>query len=212
MDQNIRRNSLYDDDKTLKMNTKQVNQISSESYDTFIELDYGINLDDSIIYIQNDIVIGKLFDFIAKTRTILNNRDDASKNTPITVLLNSDGGDIYEALGIVDFMKSCSVPINVVARGRAMSAAAFILCAATGLRCASKNTTIMVHDIFTDLAGPMSQIRNSVNYADSINETVYDILADSTKRDKTFWKNICVNDFYMSAENALELGLIDKII
>jgi ATP-dependent Clp endopeptidase proteolytic subunit ClpP len=208
MIKNITMDGLYDEDPILKKNKKEETDLDP----LFKEIEYGVNIDDSVIYIHGDIQMGTLFDFIAKSRIILSNRPKEKEGTPITLLLNSNGGDVYEALGLIDYVNTLPVKVNVIARGRAMSAAAMILCCGTGVRAASKSTTIMVHEASAEIFGKSADIKANADHIDELEEDFYKIMAQRTKHDEDFWRKACRKDFYMSAQKALELGLIDQII
>ena len=127
-------------------------------------------------------------------------------------MINSNGGDVYEALGIIDYIESLSVPVNIIARGRAMSAAALILCCGTGLRAASKSATIMVHEASAEIFGKSADIKANADHIDELEESFYKLMAEKTKQNEEFWRKACRKDFYMSAAKALELGIIDQVI
>lgn len=205
------KNSMYDEDvqPSKQSNTPDKSDVTDKSI--YKEIDYGFSVKDSIIYVHGDIVLGLLFDFVSKVRTILDNRT-VDKDTPITVLINSDGGDVYEALGLIDYMKSQKIKFNVIARGRAMSAAALILCCATGTRAASKMTSIMVHEISTANQGKASDIRANADHLEELEDLTFKLLAEHSKMDIDFWRKQARKDFYMSASKALEYGLIDTIL
>ena len=205
------KNSMYDEDiqPGKQSNTPDKSDVTDKSI--YKEIDYGFSVKDSIIYVHGDIVLGLLFDFVSKVRTILDNRT-VDKDTPITVLINSDGGDVYEALGIIDYFDSLPVPVNVVARGRAMSAAALILCAGTGVRVASKYSTIMFHEISSDIYGKSSDMKANVQHMEKLENILLEIISTNSKESVDFWKGSTIKDFYITPEEALELGVIDTII
>lgn len=204
---------LYDDgdDDGRKRKSKKDIERSKEN-SIFNEIDYGLSIEESIVYLHGDIMLGNLFDLISKVRLILTNRPKEKALDPITILLNSNGGDVYEALGIIDYINTLSVPVNVVARGRAMSAAAMILCCGTGIRAASLSTTIMVHEASAEIIGKSADIKANADHIDELEEDFYRMMAAKTKNNEEFWRKACRKDFYMSAEKAKELGLIDKVI
>lgn len=209
------KNNMYDDEPEKESSINIGNKaIASTDPDNSIykEIDYGFNVKDSIIYMHGDIVLGLLFDFISKVRTILDNRDASQNGAPITILLNSDGGDVYEALGIIDYINSLPIKINIIARGRAMSAAALILACATGTRAASKMSSIMVHEISTANQGKASDIRANADHLENLEDLTFQLLAQHTKMDLEFWRKQARKDFYMSPTTALEYGLIDTIL
>lgn len=209
------KNNMYDDEPSREASINIGNKsVSDNDPDKSIykEIDYGFSVKDSIIYIHGDIVLGLLFDFVSKVRTILDNRDASQKDAPITVLLNSDGGDVYEALGIIDYIKGLPVKVNMVARGRAMSAAALMLACTTGTRASSKMTSIMVHEISTANQGKASDIRANADHLESLEEVTFQLLAQHSKMDLEFWRKQARKDFYMTSATALEYGLIDTIL
>lgn len=203
---------VYDEDDMIYKSTKKKKEELKDLDFVFNEIDYGVNINDSIIYLHGDIILGSLFDFISKVRIILENRPSEKKEDPITLLINTNGGDVYEANGIIDYIQTLDVPVNVIARGRAMSAGAMILCCGTGTRAASKNTTIMLHEASAEIFGKSADIKANADHIDQLEEDFYDLIAEKTAMDKDFWRKACRKDFYMSAEKALELGIIDKII
>ena len=211
LDKNLLTKSLYGDEKNKsKSHKKELEEKDPDSI--YNEIDYGFSIEDSIIYLHGDIMLGNLFDFISKVRLILANRSEEKSKDPINVLLNTNGGDVYEALGIIDYIESLEVPVNVIARGRVMSAGAMILCTATGVRAASKLTTIMVHEASAEIFGKTADIKANADHIDELEEDFYRMMAAKTKHNEEFWKKACRKDYYMSASKALELGLIDQII
>lgn len=206
---------MYDDEpkKETSINIGLAAEPSSNADKSiYKEIDYGFNVNESIIYIHGDIILGLLFDFVAKVRTILENRPEERKNDPITVLLNSDGGDVYEALGIIDYIKGLPVKVNIVARGRAMSAAALMLACTTGTRAASKMTSIMVHEISSANQGKASDIRANADHLQELEDLTFDLLAQHSKMDAEFWRKNARKDFFFGSKQALEYGLIDTIL
>lgn len=202
--------SVYDDEP--KSVRKKKREESEKENIIFNEVDYGVSIEDSIVYLHGDIQMGCLFDFISKVRIILENRPKEKAEDPINLLLNTNGGDVYEAMGIIDYMNSLKVPVNVIARGRAMSAGAMILCCGTGLRAASKSTTIMVHEASAEIFGKTADIKANADHIDELEEEFYRMMAEKTKQNEDYWRKACRKDFYMSATKAIELGLIDQII
>lgn len=203
---------LYDDEESRSRKRNDDKVESKSTKDLYNEIDYGVSIKDSVVYLHGDIMLGNLFDFISKVRLILEHRPEEAFGEPITLLLNTNGGDVYEALGIIDYMQTLSVPVNVIARGRAMSAGAMILCAGTGLRAASKNTTIMVHEASANIMGKSADIKANAEHIDELEEDFYKLMAEKTNQDEDFWRKACRKDFYMTAEKAKELGLIDEVL
>ena len=208
--------SLYNDNRP-STNDLDANNTSSDRerdkwFQEFREFDYGIDITDNIILIQDDIQTGLLFDVVSKVRLLKKINTDLKS---ITILLNSGGGDVVETLGLIDYIRSLDrdgIKINIVCRGMAMSAAALLLTAGTGLRAASKHSKIMVHQLSSFTAGKLSDIKSNARFAEQLEEDCNQIMEECTKKDKTWWKSNQQNDYFITSEKALELGIIDKII
>jgi ATP-dependent Clp protease protease subunit len=155
---------------------------------------------------------GTLFDIMTKVKGLIHMRSDSDKNNPINLIINSDGGSVYEALGIIDFMEGIDVKINTVCRGRAMSAAALILCSGTGIRAASQNSTIMFHEMSSGIYGKSSDMKANVQHMEQLEHILVDIMVRNSKKSSEFWVSNTIKDFYITPTDAIDLGVIDKII
>ena len=175
------------------------------------EFDYGIDTENNIIFIQDEIQSGLTFDIVSKVRLLkkINGNVDT-----VNILLNSGGGDVIETLAFIDYMKSQKdqMKFNIIVRGMAMSAAALLLANGTGTRAASKHSKIMVHQLSTIVVGKLSDVKSNAKFSDELETECNQLMAESTKMDKDYWQNIQSSDYFMSAEKALELGIIDVII
>ena len=171
-----------------------------------------IDFNDSVIYLNDDITEMSLVDFMIKVRAILSNRNEENKDDPINLIINSPGGDIYDMLGIIDYIDSLSVKINTICRGKALSAAAIILACGTGSRMMSKRSTVMFHQSSSFLSGKMSDISAYIDNIKTVETTVYDLLGSKTKKDTNWWRSQMKSDLFLSPETLVEYGVIDQII
>jgi ATP-dependent Clp endopeptidase proteolytic subunit ClpP len=182
-------------------------------FQEFREFDYGLDIDSNIILVQDEISQGMVFDCISKVRLLRKINKDL---TSVTILLNSPGGDVVETLALIDYIRTIKesegVDTNIVCRGSAMSAAALLLAAGTGLRAASKHSKIMVHQLSTFNMGKLEDVKSNAKFAEQLEEDCNTIMAECTNKDKKFWKENQRTDYFLNAEDALELGIIDKII
>lgn len=181
-------------------------------FQEFREFDYGIDIKDNIILIQDEIMAGLTFDIIAKVRLL---RKINPELTTVTILLNSPGGDVVETLGLIDYLrtlKSEGVSTNIICRGSAMSAAALLLTAGTGVRAASKHSKIMVHQLSSFAAGKLSDLKSNAKFAEQLEDDCNTIMEECTNKDKKWWADNQQTDYFLSSKDALELGIIDKII
>ena len=169
-----------------------------------------VDYNDSIIFLNDDITDNTLTDLIIRMRSLLQNRDN--KKAPVNLMINSPGGDIYEMFGIIDYLESLDVKVNTICRGRAFSAAAIILVCGTGTRMMSKRSTVMFHQSSSFLGGKMSDITAYLDNVKNLEKVIYSMLAEKTKKDAEWWKNKMRSDMFLTAEELLEIGVIDQII
>ena len=178
----------------------------------FREFDYGIDSTDNVILIQDEIQSGLTFDIVSKVRLLkkINGELDT-----INILLNSPGGEVIETLALIDFIQSQEqqgLKFNIIVRGSAMSAAALLLTCGTGIRAASKHSKIMVHQLSTVVVGKLSDVKSNAKFSEELENECNQLMAENSKMDKEYWEGISSSDYFMSAEKALELGIIDKVI
>jgi len=169
-----------------------------------------LDYEDSVIFINDEINDNTLTDFIIRMRSLLQHRKD--KSAPVNLMINSPGGDVYEMFGIIDYIESLDVKVNTICRGRAMSAAAVILTCGTGSRMMSKRSTVMFHQSSSFMGGKMSDITAYLDNIKSLEVLIYGMLAEKTNKDAEWWKEKMRNDMFLTADELLEIGVIDQII
>lgn len=144
--------------------------------------------------------------------TKLNSLDPTA---PINMYINSPGGDIGAGFAIIDVMRSIRAPVNTICFSMAASMGAVIL-AAGNKRYALEHSTIMIHQPLTGMQGYIKNedINDIADRSNKIRKQVEGFLADSTKGKTTLEEmhKACSKDYYMTAEEALEMGLIDEIL
>ena len=206
--------SLYDENPK----PKEIEKPKDESiYSTLNDiLSSCVDFKDSVIYLDTEIIEHTLIDFIIKVRSILEYRQaedyKGDKKAPINLVLNSPGGDIHEMLGLIDYIDTLQVKVNIICRGKALSAAAIILVCATGQRMVSKNSTIMFHQASSFVNGKLSDITATIEYVKKIETDLYTLLAEKTRKEASWWQAHMKSDLFLTANEALELGVIDQII
>ena len=200
--------SIYED-KAARIEP-QVEETSTK--DTYNEITYSMDIEDSVIYLIGDVDQFTLLDIMTRTRTILKSRTEETEKDPINLIINSQGGCVYEMLGIVDYMGSLNVPVNTICRGKAFSAAAIILACGTGTRFASKHSSIMFHQSSTWLQGKQSDVKANIHHVDEIDKKTNILLAEMTDVTAEDWEQHQRTDFWLSAEKALEMKVIDQIL
>jgi ATP-dependent protease ClpP protease subunit len=70
----------------------------------------------------------------------------------------------------------------------------------------------MVHQLSTIVVGKLSDVKSNAKFSEELEHECNQLMANNSKMDKEYWENISSSDYFMSADKALELGIIDKII
>ena len=203
--------SIYEEKSSKR---KQLDEELDSPYDTVSQqLATQLDLRDSVIYLNDDIGENTLVDLMIRVRAILNNRTDSDRKEPINLIINSNGGDVYEMLGIIDYIESLSVPVNTICRGRAFSAAAVILACGTGIRMVSKRSCVMFHESISFADGiKISDMTAYLNNLKSLENDVCELLASKSNKNADWWKQQQKNDLFLSADQLKEYKIIDEII
>lgn len=179
----------------------------------FKQIEYGIHFDNEVIYLHGPIKSCEtLYNIMQAVNLFTKYRTEEDAKNPITVSLNSEGGDIFEMYGIIDYFNSLSFKVNIVCRGQACSAAAWILAMGTGIRAMSKHSTLMLHEGFYSMEDKFHSMKSSMAYFNHLETVGIEMLTTKTGIDSSFWRENCKVDWYLTAEEALKLKLIDKII
>jgi len=128
---------------------------------------------------------------------------------PIVMLINSPGGDVAVARSIVDTMEAIESPVYTLSIGLAASAGALLLCSGQpGKRYATANTEIMIHQP----RGTSAIMAPRLEYMNYIKDTLSKHIADRCNRSESEIAAYCETDHYLTAEEALALGLIDEVV
>lgn len=132
----------------------------------------------------------------------------------ITMYINSPGGSVYAGLAITDTMNYISCPITTVCQGLAASMGSVLLANGTkGKRLILPDATVMIHQVSSGTQGTLMDQKIALAEADRLNARLHRILADASN-DVPYDKmvELCSRDHYMSAEDVLKLGLVDRIL
>ena len=140
---------------------------------------------------------------------------DLSKEKILTLYINSTGGDLYQAFGLIDIMRASPHVVRCVGIGSIMSAAFLIFASGDkGQRYAAKNTSFMCHQFTENSEGKYHDLKASMKENDLCNERMVAILKDATGLAPSVIKKklLPASDVYLSAEEVVELGIADQIL
>ena len=131
----------------------------------------------------------------------------------IDLYINSPGGSISAGMAIYDTMNFIKCDVSTICIGMAASMGAFLLAAGTkGKRIALPNSEIMIHQPLGGMQGQASDIKIHADHIIRIKEKMNRILAENTGKS---YEQVCLDtdrDNYLTAQQALEYGIIDKVI
>lgn len=152
-------------------------------------------------------------DLMAATTAQLLTLDALDSSKPITVYVNSPGGDADSGFGIYDVMRFVSAPITTVVAGLSASAGIIIhLGGDKGRRFALPNSRFLIHQPSTQSMGQASDLEITANEIMKTRDKYNAIVGEATgKTSKQIVKD-AHRDFWLSAGEALDYGLIDKIV
>lgn len=132
---------------------------------------------------------------------------------PITMYVNSPGGHVTAGLAIYDTMQYVKCPVITVSMGLSASMGSIILAGGEkGKRYALPHSEIMIHQPLGWAEGQATDIMLAARHIEKTGNILYGILAKHTGQKIEKVKEDCDRDNFMSAEEALKYGLIDKII
>ena len=131
----------------------------------------------------------------------------------IQFYINSPGGSVSAGLAIYDTMQYIKADVSTICIGMAASMGAFLLSSGTkGKRIALPNAEIMIHQPSGGSQGQATDIQIQAAHILRIKEKLNKILSENTGKPLETIAADCERDYFMSAEEAKEYGLIDKII
>jgi len=130
--------------------------------------------------------------------------DQRDPEAPIDLFLLTNGGYADSAFAIIDAMKLITAPVNTIALGGTYSSGALILAAGTGTRSASPNSVIMIH-------ANLSASTRAFSYGPAARQRYESLLRERCDLPRKWFPLTDDKLYYLSAEQALELGVVDEI-
>ena len=139
--------------------------------------------------------------------------DSENPEKDIMLYINSPGGVITAGMAIYDTMNLIKADVQTICLGEAASMGAFLLSAGTkGKRMALPSARIMIHQPLGGAKGQATDIEIEAKEIGRMKEMLTGILAENSGQDLEKVKADCERDYYMSAAQAVEYGLIDKVV
>ena len=174
------------------------------SYDIFSRL-----LNDRIIFLGEEVNATTASLVVAQLLYL--EAQDPDKD--IQLYINSPGGSVTDGMAIYDTMQYVKCDVSTICVGMAASMGAFLLSAGTkGKRYALPNAEIMIHQPSAGTQGQVTDMAIHLKRLEVIKKRLNTILADNTGKSVETVTADCERDNFMTADEAVEYGLIDKVI
>src|SRR5436190_14126105 len=173
------------------------------SYDIYSRL-----LKDRIVF------VGQIDDHIANlviAQLLFLQMEDGKKD--INLYINSPGGSVTSGLAIYDTMQFLTCDVTTYCIGLAASMGAVLLCAGTkGKRFALPNSDIMIHQVSGGAQGQASDVERTVEYMFKLKKRIIRIISQHTGKPEEQVRLDSDRDYFLSAAEAKEYGLVDEVI
>jgi ATP-dependent Clp protease protease subunit len=170
---------------------------------------YSLLLKDRIIILGSEINT-PVANLIVAQLLYLDNQDS---ERPVNLYVQSPGGEVYAGLAIYDAMQQIAAPISTVAVGRTASFGTVILTAGThGMRHALPSATIHMHQPLGGAQGQVTDLVIQINEYARLKAYLRDIFVRHTGQDSATIERDHDRDIFLSAQQAVEYGLIDKVL
>ena len=182
-----------------------VDQVSGgeRSYDIYSRL-----LEDRIIFLSGEINDAVANSVVAQLIYLEGKNPDKD----IYLYINSPGGSVSAGLAIYDTLNYIKCDVSTICIGLAASMGAFLLSSGTkGKRFALPNSEIIIHQPLGGAQGQASDIEIQARHMQKIKQKINKILSENTSQPLEKIEKDTDRDFYMSADEAVNYGLVDKI-
>jgi len=197
--------------KKLMINNDDISDVSHDKQ-KFVSV-----IDNNELYFYNDVntesalVVNKTLSDLTRQLLIAQITFDLQETPHIKLHINSDGGEVFGALSIVDRIQSSKVPIHSYAEGLVASASTLIS-VSCHKRYIRKNTILLIHQVRSWFEGTYEDFNDEKQNMDLIMKIVKDIYLKHTKFKEEELDELLKRDIYLNADDAIRYGLADEII
>jgi ATP-dependent Clp endopeptidase proteolytic subunit ClpP len=197
--------------KKLMLNNDDISDASQDKQ-KFVSV-----IDNNELYFYNDVntesalIVNKTLSDLARQLLIAKITFDLQETPHIKLHINSDGGEVFGALSIVDRIQSSKVPVHSYAEGLVASASTLIS-VSCHKRYIRKNTILLIHQVRSWFEGTYEDFNDEKQNMDLIMKVVKDIYLKHTKFTEDELNTLLKRDIYLNAEDAIKYGLADEIV
>ena len=138
--------------------------------------------------------------------------DSVDSERDINIYLNTPGGSVYAGLGIYDTMQFIGSKVATICTGMAASMGAVLLVAGEkGMRAALPHSRVMIHQPLGGIQGQASDIEITAREILKLKDELYQIISDHSGQTMDKIRQDADRDYWMTAKEAMEYGMIDKV-
>ena len=138
--------------------------------------------------------------------------DSVDSERDINIYLNTPGGSVHAGLGIYDTMQYIGSRVGTICTGMAASMGAVLLVAGEkGMRAALPHSRVMIHQPLGGIQGQASDIEITAREILKLKDELYQIISDHSGQTVEKIRQDADRDYWMTAEEALQYGMIDKV-
>lgn len=166
-------------------------------------------LENRIIFLQGEIYDGNANELVMKLLYL----QSENRRKDIHFYINSPGGSVTSTMAIYDTMQMITPPVSTYCVGLAASGGSVLLAGGEkGKRFALQHSKVMIHQPHGGVGGQVSDIEIQANEIIKTRETLNQILADHCGKTAEEIGQACDRDYYMTATEAKEFGIVDDIL
>ena len=206
-------------DDVMKVQSQAASNISSQYMNPYILEERQLNVTQMDVFsrlmMDRVIFLGTpIDDYTANTlQAQLLYLDSCDPGKDISIYINSPGGSVTAGLGIYDTMQFISSDVSTMCTGMAASMGAVLLVAGQeGKRFALPHSRIMIHQPLGGVHGQASDIEIEAREIMKFKKELYTIIAEHSHTDYDKFWNDADRNYWMTAEEALEYGMIDRVM
>ena len=197
-------------DKYIEKIENMTRSIIEERQTNFREIDvFSRLIADRIIFMSGEINENVANVIVAQLLFL----SSVDQEKDISLYINSQGGSIHDGLGIYDTMQFVAPKVSTMCIGLAASMGAVLLASgATGKRFALPHSKIMIHQPLGGVKGQATEMEITLRHVLNLKKDLYEILSKHTGKSYEQIEKDSERDFWLSAEDAIKYGLIDKVL
>lgn len=135
------------------------------------------------------------------------------KDKPITMIVSGPGGAVTSGLSVIDTMNMISCPVSTIVSGEVASMDAMIALSGTkGMRKMMPHARYMLHSVSSGVKSTFHDMKITLEEVGRLQSMLMNMIADASGKDLTQVEKDCERDFWMSATEAMDYGLVDALV